>query len=831
MKKFLIGALLIATTTLFGGNTKVFANENEQNVTTEVVTFFENQNQINVGAIKNFAITNSNVIFNNNNVFSYNFETHLISKLNYENVTDIKQTQNYVVLKTNNQLKILKNNNEIELTDANFVCDNYNVYEKNDCLFISYTYNNKLNFVKINSKLEIENQISKDFSQNVVALCLNENYTFIITQNDSNFGLIKISNLTNATTPLTFNYLNCSQIEILEINNETYFLLVSHLNQTFTILKENNNEMNDITQKSTYGTQNPSFVLGEVSNFADVKVFNQNIYIADSINKNIQCFNLNNEQLVPTNVVVASKSFENGYFNDINDFSLVNSNTLLISDTFNNRLQLINNNEITTILKYNEQNIQSPKFYSTNDNINFWFYSNGKIVKQTENNFIEIPVGNNIADLKIDSLNNVYFLNYENKTLNIIKNNLTNSTVLISDLNINENSKLEILNNKTYLISNNNQISLYDNDKLLTSKTLENNVDDLEIDYYNNIYVLSNNTLTKIENNNNTLENETTLNYNFENISCFKVNKYNGEILCFDNNNQNFIKIKSNNFVNDLINFEHLFNSNNFEPTSTIINSGVILKDCYISNFPYNTEIKQQLNKNTKVFVLGEFENSYYIMINNNNTIDYGYIAKDNLQINKPQINEPQKVVVINKIIKLYKLPTILHDEDVSFAYSTAKLNEQLNVVNFELTSIDNSDYYAVKTNDNKILYVNASDVTLYGSVDILPLPDLNAEIITTNNEVIKLLSAPDENSSIIMELNNKQKIYVENFDANKQYTYITIITDDKQEISGYVETKYIKLNSTINPGLTSALIVLGVAFVILIISIIIYKKQKKDNE
>ena len=48
MKKILIGALLIATTTLFGGNTKVFANENEQNVTTEVVTFFENQNQINV---------------------------------------------------------------------------------------------------------------------------------------------------------------------------------------------------------------------------------------------------------------------------------------------------------------------------------------------------------------------------------------------------------------------------------------------------------------------------------------------------------------------------------------------------------------------------------------------------------------------------------------------------------------------------------------------------------------------------------------------------------------------------------------------------------------
>src|SRR5699024_185675 len=101
-------------------------------------------------------------------------------------------------------------------------------------------------------------------------------------------------------------------------------------------------------------------------------------------------------------------------------------------------------------------------------------------------------------------------------------------------------------------------------------------------------------------------------------------------------------------FVSNLNDFEHPFNTASFEPLNTIISSGNVLNDCYISNFPNNTDIKQQLAKNTTVFVLSELDTCYYIMFNNNNQIDYGYITKENLQTKQYEILEPQKVIVIN---------------------------------------------------------------------------------------------------------------------------------------------------------------------------------------
>ena len=174
MKKLLLTGIISLITLTMGVNTPVFAEDVTGGVSAEVVTFVENQHQFNLGETQNFAVNNSDLYFNNGEFNKFNFETNQNSKLPYSNITQIKQTQNFVVFLTDGNLKILKNGNEVNVDNFSATCQIYNVYEKENCLFISYMSNSTLNFVKINANLQIENQISKQISyENVVALCLN----------------------------------------------------------------------------------------------------------------------------------------------------------------------------------------------------------------------------------------------------------------------------------------------------------------------------------------------------------------------------------------------------------------------------------------------------------------------------------------------------------------------------------------------------------------------------------------------------------------------------------------------------------------------------------
>jgi SOS response regulatory protein OraA/RecX len=102
-----------------------------------------------------------------------------------------------------------------------------------------------------------------------------------------------------------------------------------------------------------------------------------------------------------------------------------------------------------------------------------------------------------------------------------------------------------------------------------------------------------------------------------------------------------------------------------------------------------------------------------------------------------------------------------------------------------------------------------------------------------TENKLKSLEIKPEYIDAIIEELVELEylndEIYVEKFDTNNKYTYVTVITEDKQQLSGYVETKYIKLIED-NPNITSAYILLAISILIATASVIIYVKQKSSN-
>lgn len=834
MKKIALLSLLLISSAFAGAKSPVFAQSNVNTSKTEVISFVNNQNQYDIGNLKSFAINQNSIYLVNDSFSVYNKTSKVDTLLNYTNVTEIKQTTNYVVFKSNDGLKILKNNNEISIDNlTNIECDKFNVYEKNDTLYLSYTKSNSINILKIENGVIVDRHNTTVNSKSTFsAICLNDSYTYAILQTNSNYSFVKFNNLTTSQTALTFSELNCTGLELFETENKTYFVVTANLNQRLIVLTENNLELETIAEKQIFGIKGTSVALGEISSIADVKTYNNLIYVADTTNKIIQSFKVEQNNLIPEKIEIASASCEKGYFNNANSFTLVNDSTFLIADTENNRLQKIVDGQIDIIDKIDAEVLENPKFFTTNNNIDFYCYFDNKLTIFNNSEVKKIVVGNNISDLKIDENNNAYYIDYESKTLNIIKNGTNLPEILISNLPNDDDSKLEILNNNTAIISCNNTLYLYDlsTKQKLQECTINQNIIAISTDYYNNIYTLTLDGIIKINNSNNLLTIGNIFSYDTSNLNQLVINKIDGSIFAYNTKNNCIIKISNSNIVENLNDFEHEINMKNFEPKSDIITSATIKHDCYISNYPHNVTPNTKLEQNTNVFVIGEVENSYYIMYNQNNILNYGYISKSYLTLLSPTINPSTKVVSINKNTKIYKLPTILSDiNNTNFNYSTEQLNKQLDAVNLSLTSIDNSQYYAVKI-DNKILYVNASDVTLYGTPEIKSLPDLNAQIITVDNEKINLIVTPTLDGEVVCELASGQKIYVENFDASNDFTYITIITKDKQELSGYVETKYIKLIEN-NPNMTSAYILLGVSILIVAVSIIVYVKYKKSDQ
>ncbi len=832
MKKFILGALLIVSSSLFSVKQPVFADSLAPTTTTEILTFTENQNQQNVGEIFSFAINNNSIYYVNETHTINRFDTltKITYTLPYSNVDEMKHTQNYVVFTTNNQLTILKNGNEITVPGLNVVCDFFNVYELDNCLHIAYVENSKLHYIKINNNHIIDIQRESVLgSQELVANCLDDEFIYLVVKNGVNYNLLKIDTLTLNQTQPNFNANDCSNIEIFKQNNETYFLFTTAQNQILRIGYLNGDNV-DIYHMITQGTTKESVCLGDINEFTDVKYYNGLIYIADRINKCIQSFTPTGNPITKNRIELASTCYENGYFNGVNDFQIVDNNTLLVADTLNNRIQKLGE-EILVNNTYNQLPMQSPKFYITSNNQDFWYYFNGKLVKQNNDITTEFNIGNNISDIKLDSQNNVYYLDYsQNKLVKIVNSSILNN--VLTDLTLNENSKLEILNNGFVILTDNTFKAYNLNFEEVSEITTSTLIKDFTSDYYGNLYALTTDGILKINNSNGILSLGPTLIYNTTNLTLIQLNKVNAEFIVFDNNNQRFIKIKLENtdFVTPLNTFEHDVNATEIEPLETIIKSGKVLINTFITEYPYNTGLKQELSQNTNVYVLNEVENSYYIMYNNNNKLKYGYILKDRLQVTQFEINNISKVKVINKNIKLYTLPTILKDGNFSFVNTVCQLNSELNIVNFNLVSIDNSDYFAVLTDNNKILYVNASDVTRSDMSEISALPDLNAELIVADNAKVNLYLTTDTNSFVLLELDASQKVYVPNFDVAKEFTYITVIKSDKTQVSGYVLTKNLKILDN-NPNITSAYVLLAVAIIIGIASIIVYIKYKKSND
>lgn len=839
--------------------------ENEFKLSTK--HFGNNKNYLNVGEISVFDIMGDVVIYTNETqkLYIYNTKTNqFISDCpEISNVTNISACNNFVAVLSNGFIIIL-NNKFQQISTVEMKADLFSLYEKDNVIYVSSLLSNNLSTYKFNAinfdLIEQRPPYSLVSISNVVTIANDEANTYFIYKLNNNDKFTILNNNLLLEKEIAYQYKNTSHLILTNMSDHILFANVCLTNQNLTMFTiAPDNTIAEVLRTSINNSLTPTFLDGECASFSDIRFYNNFVYIADKENKTIQSFEYTNKNESENifsfhEVLVASAGYEKGRFNNVQDILVSSDNEFYISDTNNNRLQIILDNEITTIDNYIFNGInrkfQNPKNILINDSKDL-FVNNGNELLIYEAKTSKVSKINEV--LKLDNTND----------------NLTNLSSICSDINGNiyaiESNLQSILkmdkdaghfeelvklnsataNSKLKFDIKNNYLTFYENEKItyFTTSGIElftiqtEALIDYDIDFNGTLFALTSNSILKYElnivDNNITLILTNSATYDFSTYSTLSISKELGIFYLFDYINNCIDQLSITPFSEGLINFNHPIDLKNNNLNQSIIKTGIVNNNCYIFNFPFNIgeSFKMDLNSNVIVLDNTTYESFVYVIYNDNNVLNTGYISKLNINIVENQIQTNlQKLSVINKKVKIYKYPTILKDSsEQNIVLSEANLDEVLNNVCNINENIDNSTFYAVLMEDGTIGYVNSSDVTYKNNSNITPLVKTNAKIIGDENVIVYAAQSLESNQ--IAEVIPGTDIKVYDYSENNTFTKITYVNENLQEVTGYILTKYIKLD--VNKNQTTAIVLICVSIVLLMAiatCFIVIKKKNSNN-
>ena len=456
-------------------------------------------------------------------------------------------------------------------------------------------------------------------------------------------------------------------------------------------------------------------------------------------------------------------------------------------------------------IKYIGNNIEIQELYGYTLLDNKVEEYNNKInneIKQNEDIYKEnIKFLKNYCDNynKLNNLNQIKYKILEDFVLHKIyflyddKYNINNYNFLVLEyynyLNLEYNKKIKNKKNfkiKDFKIKNydiNNKIlninklnEEYNNEILKLDEQYNNEIIKLDEQYNNEIKLDEqyNNEIIKLD--------EQNKNYNNEIIKFDKQRKeYNNEIYKLDENHINNINIINNNIIKLLKNNSNIKDFDNiYDKVLNIINIYIKYKcheclnldiNCHICKvYNYHLSHKLKCNKLNCILCNNEiniFINKYphFIKYNYysdiidyiNNKIDYNYLLKNNIII--------EKLILDNDKIRYNKLYSKLNIEvnENENKNKILDLNYNININKNKILELNNK---INENNNNKTLFFNNKS-------QILKLFNENKnKILKLNNQkVLELKSKINENENKIFKLNNKKiNKYISNDDINIFY-------------------------------------------------------------
>ena len=707
-------------------------------------------------------------------------------------------------------------------------------------------FNNKLYYLKDDTIFDLTGEV-KAFDIETLGFAVSNETIFAFSKNEISNGELKRSTFTNIKDICVYgNYLyvidgnvlkrvsldltSSSDLKIISHKSDSSFKLMIkdddfYIFEDDTIKLINSDNTNPIVLLSPSLIFNRTFISGEVFIIADVELSGDYMLVADKKTGSVQKFILTENKLVFDKLLVASQGADSNRLYAPNSFCL-SSQGVIVADTGNNRVMLKSNN--TKLL-----DATSPTIVTSDNNNSVFVLTENDIINFNLNSTETLSIARpeNVIDLKCNQVNNLYALTNAG-----LMQYTSNEWGLIYETTDALSLQCDASGQYVYIRYADGLKSFNLNTKQVTNCYSSDKIIDFALDYKNNIYTLEDMTINKISLG--TIQKQITLEKTYSKLL---VSLNSGDIDLLDTDICAIKHLQNSDFADNLSTYTNDLSYFSESLLTSPCKVAVLKSASQVYKYPFNISPLFKLNKDDKVIVLNKecLENSKfaYCLINSyggKNTL--GYIQTSALDYTiVDSIPSFEKVKVITALAYIYKYPTSLKTDGVESSYQTLGFNDVVEVLSYSYNIKDSNSnsFYCVRLQDNTIGYINTrtamnSELDVYqksfqpnGKVEKSLQEDVIYCYDYENGEYIKTEK----------QLENGQNIFLSSeLNTDNQFTKVVYLNDKNEQISTYVETKYVYLND-LTKHKYIGLVLLLVALIMggIITALILVSKKKKS--
>lgn len=818
--------------------------------------------------IKYFAVTDSKLIYSSGNTeyheFDYATHTDNVYDIGIA-IDDLHAIGEYACVRSGKQISFYQAG--IKSSVSNFTADKIDVYRDGNVYYLGLLFDSKsVNIYTFEPNLQniityIYNAPDNQF-QNPTYFTISKDSAYIVGGADSTnlnktYEITFGQNSSSQFRTLSYRVPNTADISYFYYNNEKYMIVLDNdlniANLSIGAGEGSENEGKVIsTVKSSTISDDIAFTHGKLNKPTDIKIANGYIYVSDSANKSIQRFPVHMDEVLKfdienAKVILAGTGGDIGRLNGVSNVFSIDGQSVYVCDTANNRVQIFNGTNITKLSNFypnpeTDYKYPKPKSVFVDDNqriyivgddsaySRLWIYSPrgvelANVCTKTDSSTI-----GRISHATISKNDTVYAIDYTNNCILRYKYATSNSyfEAINTTIPLNQNSRIDYLIEEDKLvILTNNTLYVIDTNCNTICNTSVYSALDIATDYSQNIFILNNGKITRYIFNGTTLTPVEVL--DDSSLS---------QVTAFD-----FV-IKERKFVTYNSILGRLYSTQisdipaiSFTTHETISHQTLLSNMVGVAKMPTSSfiyELPYTLGKhyniesdNNTVFVVGIYNEYSRIIFLHDNIILDGYTRSSNLNNIDIQSNTLD-LITINKQSYLFSVPVMDKYNNNLQIYDILPQNTVITSVAKLPSNINGKTFYVVKLDDNNYGYIFIGDVIKNNRKSIKNLLVHNANVHTlSKNDVIKVYSTADVNSEVLFTLKDKDKIKIDSFDRNSQFTKVTFMDSDNNIITGYVLTKYVSTWG-INMPVVIASILLAISIIILIVIMIIFRKTKK---
>ena len=861
MKKVYFGLFLLVLSIMLTTFSYIQVNAEEDSQTTEIETIYPENilDYTNLSGISAFDINDDYIVFTKNKSDIIIFEKkarNYKTISGFSQISKIKFASNFIIVADSENIKVIQgfNNNpqilkinEISVLNSKAI----DIYTNENYIYIATIDNTTFKLFKYNLDLTFEtnNPVltvtpSTDVFSKAFMVAINDKSAYVVykTSTDEKY--------TTGLCVLDFNKnYNTENVEILDTfwtnarvvdtfwfeNNE---FLVTFTNEILYLLSPSNQKYASVNISTQGNLETNTFPIFEIT---DIEFYNNLIYVSDSTYKTIQTFEITPDDtdfsLQSKEIVLCGNSFDRGRFDGVKDI-FVQGQNYYVSDTLNNRIQILKNNhsEFISGLSTNA----TPHSTKLDANLNLYFveteasqsklvkykYENGTYVLDSKSFKVNGENIGNISDICIAKSNSVFAIDSDrDKVYYLADNNLVELTnTSLYSIDFSNTSQIEYIKklNKFVVSSGNNLYYINTDGEVLNSLNIPN-LKEITSDF-DCIYAITNDKIYLVKCLENLLELGENMSFDTTNYTSFSFDILSRKMIAFDCNRSCLIKFDCN-LTNPPFTLSDITKSQALQTTSTLL--PLKLTNNFIFDYPYELgNVYETNSKNNNCIAIEEYDDYYRILFESENQLKSGYVKKSNSQKIEYKYN-PISVITTNQLVPVYKYPTLLKYDDERLVVKNLEINISIILLYTFPVSLDGKEFYLYQFGDN-IGFIFNADVVLNENKTIKNLNTENASIRLIGKETTILL-AEDKETKILV-LNDKDRIFVENYDKKAEYTKVIFKDKDLNTIEGYVFTNDIQMDQLDNSKIILIIIIVA-SIIILALIVISYFVIKKKNK